>query len=568
MESNYFPKAEMMTAKEIINYPLKNRGELDWYKKKLKDLRDLESSMKGEPKKSESKDNKLYKMNIFKNVPPKYLDTDDWIVKRKRHINNTLNDQSLYVRNILPKCCNYMLPEGINRSAAIRNLPKILEYQKYKLNLPENLRKQLEYRKYKGNMPKNISTNILDNRNSEIISHNKLKKSYSTVKDDNHCPTENNTIFNNNNFNTIQNNNNYNIANNRGNENGENVKNNNNENISNNNNNENINNIPENINNNPENINNNNDENANNNNNENNIVNNDDENNQLQLEKLEKELNSIEIRPSMFLRTRKKLTEIDILIDEYRQKYGYNNELDLLLAEYDIVKEKRKEKEEEDELEERITKENELKEKIRLEKERIALEQEERKNKRYENLVLEEENKDGLNQNIFSDDNLDNYEPYNDYNDYKKISIPQPEEKPLILPRITKNFIKANIKFVSEIPKKKNFSKTLNPKKKKNIELIPQYIQQYNVEREIDLREKMRKKEEMRSKREQLLTDAERAQILDSLVIEKGQLEKALEKMNVVDRSVTIQKIKANLDVRLDEIDRKLDELAKKTLDK
>ena len=76
----------------------------------------------------------------------------------------------------------------------------------------------------------------------------------------------------------------------------------------------------------------------------------------------------------------------------------------------------------------------------------------------------------------------------------------------------------------------------------------------------------MRKKEEMRSKREQLLTDAERVQILNSLVMEKEELEKALEKMNVIDRSVTIKKIKANLDVRLDEIDREIDVLAKKTL--
>ena len=555
MESNYFPKAEMMTVHEIINYPLRNRGELDWYKKKLKDLRDLESSVKGVPKKSETQDISLYKMNIFKNVPPKYLDTDDWIVKRKRYIKDNLNVQSLYVRNILPKSCNYMIQKELNKSAAIRNLPKILEYKKNK-----------------GNIPKNISTNVLDNRNLKTISHNELKKSHSTVKDDNHCLTENNTLFNNNNNNnnnTIPTNNNDNNDNNANNESNENAENNNNENISNNNNPENV----SNNNNQDENISNNNNNaentpNNNNNNNESYSGNNDDENNKLLLDKLEKELNSIEVNPLMFLRTRRKLTEIDILIDEYRQKYGYNNELDLLLAEYDIVKEKRKEKEEEDELEERITKENELKEKIRLEKERIAREQEEKKNRRYENLVAEEENKNGLNQNIYSDNNLDNYEPYNEYNDYKKISIPQPEEKPLILPRITKNFIKTNIKFISEIQKPKNLSKTVNLNKKKKKDKIPEYIIQYNIEREIARREKLKKEEEMKSKRENLLTDAERVQILNSLVMEKEELEKALEKMNVIDRSVTIQKIKTNLDVRLDEIDRQIDVLAKKVLNK
>lgn len=202
MESNYFPKAEMTTVKEIINYPLKNRGELDWYKKKLKDLRDLEGSVKGVPKKSESKDNSLYKMNIFKNVPPKYLDTDDWLVKRKKYIKNNLYDESIYVRNILPKYCDYKLPTTLNRSAAIRNLPKILEYKKYSGILP----KMLENKKRKGNLPKNISANILDNINSKNIPRNELKKSYSTVKEDNHCLTENNTIFNNHNNNTIQNN--------------------------------------------------------------------------------------------------------------------------------------------------------------------------------------------------------------------------------------------------------------------------------------------------------------------------------------------------------------------------
>ena len=181
MESNYFPKAEMTTVKEIINYPLKNRGELDWYKKKLKDLRDLEGSVKGVPKKSESKDNSLYKMNIFKNVPPKYLDTDDWLVKRKKYIKNNLYDESIYVRNILPKCCDYKLPTTLNRSAAIRNLPKILEYKKYSGILP----KMLENKKRKGNLPKNISANILDNINSKNIPRNELKKSYSTVKEDN-----------------------------------------------------------------------------------------------------------------------------------------------------------------------------------------------------------------------------------------------------------------------------------------------------------------------------------------------------------------------------------------------
>ena len=557
MESNYFPKAEMMTVQEIINYPLRNRGELDWYKKKLKDLRDLESSVKGVPKKSETKDISLYKMNIFKNVPPKYLDTDDWVVKRKRYIKNNLNDQSLYVRNKLPKCCDYMIPKEVNKSAAIRNLPKILEYKKIKVKIP-----------------KNISTNVLDNRNLKTICHNKLKKSHSTVKDDNHCLTENNTLFknNNNNYNTIPTNNNDNNANNESNENAENVENNNNESISNNNNPENESynkNHDENISNNNNNVENTpNNPNNNNNNNENNSGNKDEENNKLLLDKLEKELNSIKIDPSMFLSKRKKLTEIDILIDEYRQKYGYNNELDLLLAEYDIVKEKRKEKKKEIELEEKITKENELKEKIRLEKERIAREQEEKKNRRYENLVAEEENKNGLNQNIYSDNNLDNYEPYNEYNDYKKISIPQPEEKPLILPRITKNFIKNNIKFISEIQKPKNLSKTVNLNKKKKKDKIPEYIIQNNIEREIALREKLKKEEEMKSKRENLLTDAERVQILNSLVMEKEELEKDLEKMNVIDRSVTIKKIKINLDVRLDEIDRQIDVLAKKVLNK
>jgi len=554
MESNYFPKAEMSTVQEITNYPLRNRGELDWYKKKLKDLRDLESSVKGVEKKSESKDSSLYKMNVFKNVPPKYLDTDDWIVKRKKYIKNRLNDESIYVRNILPKNCQYMLPRYLNKSAAIRNLPKIMEYKKNT-----------------GNLPKNISTNVLDNKCSKTIPHNELKKCYSTVKDDNHNIPENNTLFNNNNNNmnnTIPNNNNDNNTNNESNEN---VENNNNENASNNNV-ENVENNNNNVENKPDNIanNNNNDENTyNNNNNENNFgnIDNNNENEKILLNKLEKELNSIEVQPTNFYRTRKKLTEIDYLIDEYRRKYGYNNELDLLLAEYDIVKEKRKEKEEEVELEERITKENELKEKIRLEKERIAKEQELKKNKRYENLVAEE-NKDGLNQNVYSDNNLDNYEPYNDYNDYKKISIPLPEEKPLILPRITKNFIKTNIKLISEIQKPRNLSKKLDLQKKKKIEKIPEYIIQYNIEREIALREKMKKEEEVKSKREQLLTDAERVQILNSLVKEKEELEKTLDRMNVIDRSVTIQKIKANLDVRLDQIDREIDELAKKTLTK
>ena len=56
MERNYFPKAEMTSVHEIINYPLRNRGELDWYKKKLKEWRDVESSVKGIPKKSETKE--------------------------------------------------------------------------------------------------------------------------------------------------------------------------------------------------------------------------------------------------------------------------------------------------------------------------------------------------------------------------------------------------------------------------------------------------------------------------------------------------------------------------------
>lgn len=522
MESNYFPKAEMITVHETISYPFRKRGELDWYKKKLKDLRDLEgklNSVRGAEKKSESKDINLFKIKLYKNVPPKYLDTDDWVVKRKRFIKDKINEQSIYIRNILPKSCHYMIPQGLNKSAAIRNLPKILEYKRFK-----------------GSIPKNISTNILDDRDFKTTSNKDLKKSYSTVKDDNRCLTENNTISNNNNNNNNENN--------KCNENTSNNNNNNAENTSNN--------IS--------------DKNNNNSNYTENNGNNNDESNELLLEKLEKEYKSIETNPQMFLRTRKKITEIDVLIDEYRRKYGFNNELDLLLAEYDIVKEKRKEKEEEDELEERIIKENELKEKIRLEKERIAREQDEKKNKRYENLILEEENKNGLNQNIYSDDNLDNYEPYNEYNDYKKISIPLPEERPLILPRLTKNFIKTNIKFVSDINKPKSLS--IKPNKKKKLEKIPDYIIQYNIEREIANREKLRKEEEIKAKREKLLTDAERVQILNSLVKEKEELEKALEKMNVTDRSVTIKKIKANLDVRLDEIDRQIDELAKKTLSK
>ena len=252
---------------------------------------------------------------------------------------------------------------------------------------------------------------------------------------------------------------------------------------------------------------------------------------------LEKELAKIpETRtdgPSLFDRPMSNSEEIEKLIKEYREKYGDTEVLESLLKEYEEVKLKKAEN----------------------------IQNEVNTNNYKQDNNQRDEHIDNNN------DNLINYEPIYENND-KKPPIPTVDDAPLILPKIYKNYVKENIQLISDnkIPQKKYVDNSELPENKhKDYGKVPEYIKRFEMERELERQEKIRRKEEMKyPKGTKLLSDDERIKTLNSLLKTQKELSLMLEKMPITNRSVNIQKKKEEIVKKLTEIDKAIEMFSKK----
>ena len=448
----YVPRAEISTIKEVL-YPLKKKKDTTWDKRNLKDLKELKLKLiklKEDKQKEIENQPEPFKLKQYKNIPSKFMDTEDWIIKKQKrnNPNNELNE-NIYIRNSSGKHYynnkNNNLPKTLNKSASIRKLPKIQENNN----------------KNKKNMLNNKSNN-----NISRISHlNNDSRSYSSINE-----LINNNINTNSNDNTINKNNNNNII---------------------------------------------------------------DFNLEKELEKIPE--TAID-GPSLFDRHMSNSEEIEKLIKEYRQKYGDTEVLESLLKEYDEVKQKKAEN-----------------------------------NKK--KIDKNEENKNNYNVNskddyiVNTNDNLINYEPTYENGD-KKPPIPTIDDVPLILPKIYKNYVKENIQLIvdNKIPQKKYVDNNdVVENKHKNFGKVPEYIKRFEMEREWERQEKIRRKEESKyPKGTKLLSEEERIKTLNGLIKTQKELTLILEKMPITNRSINIQKRKEEIVKKLNELDKAIDMFSKK----
>ena len=452
----YIPRAEITTIKNVL-YPLRRKKDTTWDKKNLQDLKELKIKLiklKEEKQKEIENRPEPFKLKQYKNIPSKFMDTEDWVIKnQQKYLSNKQFNENIYIRNSSGKQYhkNKNLPKTLNKSASIRKLPKIKE---------NNIRKNIIYNK--------------SNNNISRISHlNNDSKSSSSI----------NELINNNNTNS---------------------------------------------------------NNSSNKNNNNNI----DFNLEKELEKIPE--NETE-GPSLFNRPMTNSEEIEKLIKDYKEKYGDTEVIESLLKEYEEVKQKRKQ--------------NNEKEKYELIEE----------NKNNINIINNNYNKglkNTINEKII-DDNLINYEPHYDENSYnKKPPIPSIDDAPLILPKIYKNYVKENIQLIvdNKIPQKKFVDNSDIPENKhKNFGKVPEYIKKFEMEREFERQEQIRRREEMKyPKGTRLLSEDERVKTLNSLIQTQKELTLILEKMPITNRSVNTQKKKEEIIKKLTELDKAIETFSKK----
>ena len=451
----YVPRAEISTIKEVL-YPLRKKKDTTWDKRNLKDLQELkEKIVRLREEKQKEIDNKPqpFKLKQFQNIPSKFKDTEDWVVKKqKRYLEGKEKSENIFIQNSGGRhhAINSMIPKILNKSASIKKLPKIKENRK------------------------NLSTNKLTNNISSINNQNNESKSYSSI----------NELINNNINNTISN------VNNK-------IINNNNDN------------------------NNNND--FNNNNNEFNI---------------EKELEKIPAEkaqgPSIFERPMSNGEEIEKLIQDYKKKYGDTEVLESLIREYEEVKQKKK---------------------ANLPKENMV-----------NNDIKEENHYNNYNANVVDD--LQEYEPIEENIDDKKPPLPTVDDAPLLLPKIYKNNVKENIKLIvdNKKTKKKYIDNSETPEAKhKNYGKVPEYIKRFEMERELQRQEKIRRKEELKyPKGTKLLSEEERKKILQNLIKTQQELSLYLEKMPISNRNLNVQQRRDLIVKKLLELDRAIDMFSKK----
>ena len=143
----YIPRAEVTSIKEVL-YPLRKKKDLVWDKKNLEDLRELQQKINRlKDEKQSMLDNKPepFKLKQFKNIPSKFMDVNDWVMK-SQNLANKHNKDNIYIKNSNGKNhSNNKVLKNLNTSATIRKLPKLVK------NKSDNK-----------NIQKAVSTNVLN----------------------------------------------------------------------------------------------------------------------------------------------------------------------------------------------------------------------------------------------------------------------------------------------------------------------------------------------------------------------------------------------------------------------
>ena len=104
-----------------------------------------------------------------------------------------------------------------------------------------------------------------------------------------------------------------------------------------------------------------------------------------------------------------------------------------------------------------------------------------------------------------------------------------------------------------------------NEEKHKNFGKVPEYIKKFEHERELERQEKIRKQMELKyPKGTRLLSEEERVQTLNSL--KRAQIENSLllEKMPITNRTFKLQQKREELMRKLSEIDKAIEMFSKK----
>ena len=150
--------------------------------------------------------------------------------------------------------------------------------------------------------------------------------------------------------------------------------------------------------------------------------------------------------------------------------------------------------------------------------------------------------------------------------DYNQPSLPN-KNSPLILPKIQKNFIKDNRQLVIEnkVPQRTKPKEQQQQVFHKDYGKTPLYIKKYEIENQIKKEEKKRRDEEKKyPKGTKLLSEEERVNTLNGLLNSKKEITNLLEKMPITTRTMAMQNKKEELIQKLEEIEKAIDMFSKK----
>ena len=150
--------------------------------------------------------------------------------------------------------------------------------------------------------------------------------------------------------------------------------------------------------------------------------------------------------------------------------------------------------------------------------------------------------------------------------DYNQPYLPN-KNSPLILPKIQKNFIKDNRQLVIEnkVPQRSKPKEQQQQVFHKDYGKTPLYIKKYEIENQIRKEEKKRRDEEKKyPKGTKLLSEEERVNTLNGLLNSKKEITNLLEKMPITTRTMAMQNKKEELIQKLEEIEKAIDMFSKK----
>ena len=80
----HIPRAEISTIQDVL-YPLRKKADPTWNRKNLEDIKEIKQKViKLREEKQKELENKPepFKLKQFRNIPSKFMDTKDWIIKK------------------------------------------------------------------------------------------------------------------------------------------------------------------------------------------------------------------------------------------------------------------------------------------------------------------------------------------------------------------------------------------------------------------------------------------------------------------------------------------------------